>query len=48
LIEKIKKGLMKATWKRPISMDDVERLIEEVEASCVRDTMIKSWEIGKW
>lgn len=47
--EKIKKGLMKATWKRPISMEDVERLIEEVERKLrLRDSNeIKSWEIGK-
>jgi len=47
--EKIKKGLMKATWKRPISMDDVEALIEEVERKLrLRDSKeIKSWEIGK-
>jgi transcriptional repressor NrdR len=47
--EKIKKGLMKATWKRPISMEDVELLIEEVERKLrIRNSNeIKSWEIGK-
>ncbi len=47
--EKIQKGLMKATWKRPISMEDVERVIEEVERKLrLRNSNeIKSWEIGK-
>jgi transcriptional repressor NrdR len=47
--EKIRKGLMKATWKRPISIEEVESLIEEVERKLrLRETNeIKSWEIGK-
>ena len=47
--EKIRKGLMKATWKRPISLEDVEKLIEEIERKLrLRETNeIKSWEIGK-
>lgn len=47
--EKMKKGLMKATWKRPISMEDVEKLVEEIEKKLrLRESNeIKSWEIGK-
>lgn len=47
--EKIKKGVMKATWKRPISVEDIEALIEEIERKLrIKNTNeIKSWEIGK-
>jgi len=47
--EKIKKGLMKATWKRPISMEEIEGLISEVEKKLRQkdSTQVKSWEIGK-
>jgi transcriptional repressor NrdR len=45
---KIKRGLIKATWKRPITMLQIELLIEEVEAILRQKgvTEIKSWEIG--
>lgn len=46
--DKIKRGLIKATWKRPVSVSEIEALISEVEAK-LRDksvTEIKSWEIG--
>lgn len=46
--EKIKRGLVKATWKRPISMEDIRELVSNVERKLrlkeVRE--IKSWEIG--
>lgn len=46
--EKIKRGLVKATWKRPVSMQEIEDLINEVEAKLrvkgLRE--VKSWEIG--
>lgn len=46
--EKIKRGLIKATWKRPVSMVQIEDLINEVESKLrtkgVRE--VKSWEIG--
>lgn len=46
--EKIRRGIVKATWKRPVSMQQIEELIEEVErklrAKGVKE--IKSWEIG--
>jgi transcriptional repressor NrdR len=47
--EKIRKGLMKATWKRPISVEDIDALIGEVEKKLRRkeSTVVKSWEIGK-
>ena len=47
--EKIKKGIMKATWRRPISVEQVEKILDEVECS-IRSkglTHIKSWEVGK-
>ena len=47
--EKIKRGLMKATWKRPVTMDQIEDLITEVEQMLRRrkGTEVKSSEIGK-
>jgi len=46
--EKIKRGLVKATWKRPVSMLQIELLIEEIEARLRQreDFEVKSWEIG--
>ncbi len=47
--EKVKKGLLKATWNRPVSLEQVEELIDEVERVLrQRQTSeIKSWEVGK-
>lgn len=47
--EKIKKGLLKATWKRPVTPEHIETLINEVEVLLRRrqETQVKSWEIGK-
>ncbi len=47
--EKVKKGVMKATWKRPLSIEDIDALIDEVERKLrLRDsTEVKSWEVGK-
>ena len=46
--DKIRRGVVKATWKRPVSMQQIEELIEEVErklrAKGAKE--IKSWEIG--
>lgn len=46
--DKIKRGLIKATWKRPVSMAQIETLINEVENKLrvkgLRE--VKSWEIG--
>lgn len=47
--EKLKRGIMKATWKRPVSLSDIDELLDEVEQKLrLRDSKeIKSWEIGK-
>lgn len=46
--EKLKRGLTKATWKRPISMADIEALIDKVESllRLKKNSEVKSWEIG--
>lgn len=46
--EKIRKGIVKATWKRPISMADIDTLIDDVERKLRQrqSTKVKSWEIG--
>ncbi|MFC1654077.1 transcriptional regulator NrdR [Patescibacteria group bacterium] len=47
--EKIKRGLMKATWKRPVTIEQIDKLITEVEQMLRRrqGTEVKSFEIGK-
>lgn len=47
--EKVKKGILKATWNRPVSLEQVEELIDEVERTIRQrqSTEVKSWEIGK-
>ena len=47
--EKLKKGILKATWKRPVSLDQIDVLVDEVEQKLrLRNlTEVKSWEIGK-
>ncbi|PIR61846.1 MAG: transcriptional regulator NrdR [Candidatus Pacebacteria bacterium CG_4_10_14_0_8_um_filter_43_12] len=46
--EKLKRGIAKATWKRPISMHEVDVLIDDVERRLRQReaTEVKSWEIG--
>jgi transcriptional repressor NrdR len=46
--EKLKRGIVKATWKRPVSMSQIEDLLDEVERKLrtKSSTEIKSWEIG--
>jgi transcriptional repressor NrdR len=46
--DKLKKGLTKATWKRPISMSTIDELIDEVERNLRqrKSSEVKSWEIG--
>jgi transcriptional repressor NrdR len=46
--EKLKRGISKATWKRPVSMVDIEDLLNEVERKLRAKASIevKSWEIG--
>jgi transcriptional repressor NrdR len=46
--DKLKRGVVKATWKRPVSMSQIEELLDEVERKirAKATTEIKSWEIG--
>ena len=46
--DKLKRGLTKATWKRPISMANIDELIDEVERKLrqKKSSEVKSWEIG--
>lgn len=46
--EKLKRGIVKATWKRPVSMSEIEDLINEVEQRLRRKdgSEVKAWEIG--
>ena len=39
---------MKATWKRPVSMDEIEALTDDIERKLRnrKSNEIKSWEIG--
>ena len=39
---------MKATWKRPVSMEQIEEMVDEVERILRRKTSteVRSWEIG--
>jgi len=46
--EKIRRGITKATWKRPVTEDDIESIINEVESKLRsrQSTTVRSWEIG--
>jgi transcriptional repressor NrdR len=46
--EKLRRGIVKATWKRPVSMSLVEALLDEVERKLRQKEVceVKSWEIG--
>lgn len=46
--DKLKRGIVKATWKRPVSMSDIEDLVNEVERKLrlKKTSEVKSWEIG--
>jgi transcriptional repressor NrdR len=46
--EKLKRGIVKATWKRPVSMSDIDELIDAVEQRLrqKQSKEVKSWEIG--
>ncbi len=46
--EKLRRGIVKATWKRPVSLSVVEELIEEIERKLLQKEVceVKSWEIG--
>jgi transcriptional repressor NrdR len=46
--DKLKRGIIKATWKRPVSMSDIDELIDEVERKLRQKQSyeVKTWEIG--
>lgn len=46
--DKLRRGIVKATWKRPVPMNEVESLIDEVERRLRQReaSEVKSWEIG--
>lgn len=46
--EKLRRGVVKATWKRPVSMSVIEDLMDEIERKLrnKRTSEVKSWEIG--
>lgn len=46
--DKLKRGIVKATWKRPVAMAEIEALIDEVEAKLRQKegSQVKSWEVG--
>jgi transcriptional repressor NrdR len=46
--EKLRRGIVKSTWKRPVEMAQVDALIDEVERKLrLKSAMeVKSWEIG--
>jgi transcriptional repressor NrdR len=48
--EKLKRGIVKATWKRPVSISLIEDLLDEVERKLrlKSSTEVKSWEIGNF
>jgi len=45
---KLRRGIVKATWKRPVSMAQIEELIDEIERKLrlKNSKEIKSWEVG--
>jgi len=46
--EKLRRGVMKATWKRPVTMEQIEEMVDEIERILRRKTTteVRSWEIG--
>ncbi|MDQ5951236.1 MAG: transcriptional repressor NrdR [Patescibacteria group bacterium] len=46
--DKLRRGIVKATWKRPVPMNEVEMLIDDVERKLRQREVneVKSWEIG--
>jgi len=46
--EKLRRGIAKATWKRPISVSQIEDLIDEIERKLrlKEGNTVKSWEVG--
>jgi len=46
--DKLRKGITKATWKRPVSLSDIDEMIDEVERKLrlLQGMRVNSWEIG--
>lgn len=46
--DKLKRGVVKATWKRPVSMAQIEALLDAIEQRLRQKNTseVKSWEIG--
>lgn len=46
--DKLRRGIVKATWKRPVAMADIDDLIDEVEKLLrqKKSCDVKSWEVG--
>lgn len=46
--DKLRRGIVKATWKRPISMSQIDELVDEIERKLrLKETKeVKSWEVG--
>lgn len=46
--DKLRRGVVKATWKRPVSMADIEDLLDDIERKLRQrqTTEVKSWEVG--
>ena len=46
--EKLRRGIIKATWKRPVSLSQIEELLDDIEKKLRtrKSTEIKSWEVG--
>lgn len=47
--EKLKRGLIKATWKRSVSMADIEKMLDEIERKlrARKSTEFRSDEVGR-
>ena len=46
--EKLRKGIVKATWKRPVAVEEIEKIVDEVEMILrkKKSMEVRSWEIG--
>ena len=46
--EKLKRGVMNATGRRPVSMEQIEAMVDEIEGILRRKTTteVRSWEVG--
>lgn len=46
--DKLKRGIVKATWKRPVTITQIDELLDDVERKLriKASTEVKSWEVG--